>query len=180
MSSVSDFENFAQKIKEQISITVKEIETESAAYLLQKEHETAYNIDAWLKQEEIKWNQAYNAQKQQSRNLVEGKMNAEWFTFKKERRLALRSALKRELEEIFPVLAECFISTVVQKYQKGIFTMPERYFPSVETEGFILNVSEKEEIIFTSENLFIEYSLERIMEELDDDITLGMEETWQA
>lgn len=180
MSSVSDFEYFAQKIKKQISINVKKIETEKSAYLLQKKHETAHNIDVWLKQEEVKWDQAHNAQKQQSRNLVQGEMNAEWSTFKKERRSALRSALKRRLEEIFPSLAECFISTVVQKYQKGIFSMSERYFPLVETERFVLKISKKEEIIFTSGNLFIEYSIERIMEELDDDITLGMEEAWQA
>ena len=180
MSSVSDFEHFAQKIKKQISINVKKIETERSDYLLQKTHETVHNIDAWLKQEKVKWDQARYAQKQQSRNLLEGEMNAEWSTFKKERRSVLRSALKRGLEEIFPSLVESFISTIVQKYQKGIFSMPEKYFPLVETEGFVLHVSEKEEIIFTSGNLFIEYSLERIMEELDDDITLGMEQAWQA
>jgi hypothetical protein len=60
--------------------------------------------------------------------------------------------------------------------------MPEAYMPSVKKEGFLLHTGEKEEIIFTSGNLYIEYSVERIMEELDDEIVSRMllkEDKWQ-
>jgi len=59
--------------------------------------------------------------------------------------------------------------------------MPEAYMSFVTKEEFLLRMCEKEEIVFTSGNLYIEYSVERIIEELDDEITLHFkDDKWQA
>jgi len=61
--------------------------------------------------------------------------------------------------------------------------MPKAYMSLVKKEGFFLHTDEKEQIIFTSGNLYIEYSIERIIEELDDEINLGMhfkDDEWQV
>jgi len=182
VSSVSDFEYFAKKVKKQISIKVEKLKVETSDYLRIKEHESEQKTDSWSKHARIQWDQECYAKEQQSRITIENEANREWFKFKKKRELALRSLLKMRLEEIFPVLAECFISKISQEYETGIFTMPEAYIPSVKKEGFLLQTGEKEEIIFTSGNLYIEYSVERIMEELDDEIVSRMllkEDKWQ-
>ena len=183
VSSVSDFEHFAQKVKKQIGIKVKRVEEETSDYLLQSENEVEHKINSWSKHAQTQWDQEHYAQEQQSRNSIVQEVNRQWSEFKKERKSALRSALKIRLEEIFPTLAECFVSQISQKYQTGTFTMPEAYMSSVTKEGFLLHVCKKEKIVFTRGNLYIEYSVERIIEELSDEIALRMdfkEERWQA
>jgi len=182
-SSAYDFEHFADKIEKQTATTVKEIERETTEYLLQKEYETEQSITLWLKQAQDNWDQEKDTQKKVNRHSVETQINAEWSAFIKERRSALRRILKTRIENIFPSLAECFITTIVKKYQEGTFTMPERFNPSVNKERFMVHSSEKEEIIFTSGNLFIEYSVERILEELEDELTSHFhmeDEKWQV
>lgn len=183
VSSVSDFEHFAQKVKKQIAIKVKSVEEETSDYLLQTENEVMHKIDSWLKHAQTQWDQERYAQEQQSRNSITEEVNRQWSEFKKERKSALRSALKIRLEEVFPALAECFVSQISQKYQTGTFMMPEAYMSFVTTEEFILDSCKKEQIVFTSGNLYIEYSVERIIEELDDEINLGMhlkDDKWQV
>lgn len=183
VSSVSDFEHFAQKVKKQISIKVKKVEKETSDYLLKTENDAEHKISNWLKHAQTQWDQECYVRKQQSRNSITEEVNRQWSEFKKERRSALRSALKIRLEEVFPALAECFVSQISQKYQTGTFTMPKAYISFIITEGFVFESCKKEQIIFTSGNLYIEYSVERIIEELDDEITLGMhfkDDKWQV
>ena len=182
MSSVSDFEHFAQKVKKQISTKVEKLEVETSDYLQIKENETEHKINSWSKQARLQWDQERYAQEQKSRIIITDEVNRQWSTFKKKRELALRSLLKVRLEEIFPVLAKCFVSQISQEYQTGTFTMPEAYRTSLTKEGFLLHIDEKEQIVFSSGNLYIEYSVERIMEELDEVIISHMatkEERWQ-
>ena len=183
VSSAYDFKHFAEKIEKLTTMAVNEIERETADYLLQRENETKESIVLWLRQAQDAWDQEKDSQKKVNRHSVEAQMNAEWSAFIKERRSALRSALKTRIEEIFPSLAECFISTIIQKYESGTFTMPQRFVPFVSKEGFVLIPSQKEEIIFTSGNLFIEYSVERILEELEYELTPDFQmkdDAWQA
>jgi len=183
VSSVSDFEHFAQKVKKQISTKVRRVEVGTSDYVLQIENEAEHKINSWTQHAQTQWDQERYAQELQSSNTITEEVNRQWSEFKKERKLALRSALKVRLEEIFPTLAECFISQILQKYRTGIFTMPEAYMSFVKKEGFFLHSDEKEQIIFTSGNLYIEYSVERIIEELDNEINLGMhfkDDKWQA
>jgi len=183
VSSVSDFEHFAQKVKKQIGFKVKSVEEETSDYLLQTENEVMHKIDSWLKYAQTQWDQERYAQEQQSRNSITEEVNRQWSEFKKEHKSTLRSALKIRLKEVFPALAECFVSQISQKYQIGTFTMPKAYMSLVKKEGFFLHTDEKEQIIFTSGNLYIEYSIERIIEELDDEINLGMhfkDDEWQV
>ena len=180
VSSVSDFEHFAEKIKKKTRTKVRKIEAETADYLLQTKNEAEHKINTWLKHAQTQWGQERNAKEQQSLRRRDEEVKRQWSAFKIERTSALREALRIRLEKIFPALAECFISRVSQQYQTGSFTMPEAYMTFIKEEGFIFHLSEKEEIVFRSGNLYIEYSLDRIMEELDAEINLGMEETWQA
>ncbi len=182
-SSAYDFEQFAQKIKKKTAMTVKEIEAETADYLLQKEQETEKSIASWLKEAENVSEQERDRQNKLDRHSIEAQMNTEWSAFIKERRSVLRSMLENRIEAQFSSLAECFISTIIKKYEKGTFTMPLKYHASVLKEGFVLKDLDKEKIIFTRKNLFIEYSVERILQELEDELTshFQMEDgTWQG
>lgn len=183
VSSVSDFEHFSQKVKKQIGIKIKRVEKETSAHLLQTENEVSHKISTWMKHAQTQWDQERYTQEQQSRNSITEEMNRQWAQFKKERKSVLKLALKIRLEQIFPTLAECFVSQISQQYKTGTFTMPEVYMAFITTEGFILHSCEKQEIIFRRGNLYIEYSVERIIEELDDEITLCMnfkEDRWQS
>ena len=183
VSSAYDFEHFAEKIEKLTSNTIDEIERETANYLIQRENETKESIALWLKQAQDKWDQEKDSQKKVNSHSIEAQMNAEWSAFIIERRSTLSTALKTRLEVIFSSLAECFISTIIQKYESGTFTMPQRFMTFVSKEGFIFMPSKKEKIIFTSGNLFIEYSVERILEELEYELTSHFQmkdDTWQA
>ena len=183
VSSTYDFKHFAEKIEKLTFTAVIEIEKETVDYLLKRENETKESIALWLKQAQDAWNHEKKSQKKVNRHSIEAQINTEWSAFIKERRSALKEALKTRIEEIFPSLAECFISTIIQKYESGTFTMPQRFISFVSKEGFVLIASQKEEIIFTSENLFIEYSVERILEELEYELSSHFQmkdDTWQV
>lgn len=183
VSSAYDFEHFAEKIEKLTAISVNKIERETADYLFQRENEKTESISLWLKQAQDTWDQEKESQKKVNGHSIESQMNAEWSAFIKERRSVLSTALQTRIEEIFPSLAECFISTIIQKYESGTFTMPQKFMTFVSKEGFLLMPSSKEEIIFTSENLFIEYSVERILEELEYELASHLQmkdDTWQA
>lgn len=183
VSSEYDFEHFAKKIEKLTTKAVNEIQRETADYLLHSENKTKEDIALWLSEAQDAWNQEKGFQKKVNRQMIDTQMNAEWSAFIKERRSVLLTVLKIRLEEIFPTLAECFISTIIEKYESGTFNMPERFSSFVRQEGFVLQSSNKEEIIFTSGNLFIEYSVERILKELEDEITSHFQmrdDIWQA
>ena len=110
-------------------------------------------------------------------------MNLQWSAFKKERKNRLETALKTRLQEEFPSLAACFIAWVSRNYKTGIFTMHHSFTALAESEQFDIRECEKEQVIFASGNLYIEYSVERIIEELGDEIAQQMhfeENEWQA
>jgi len=75
VSSVSDFEHFAQKVKKQISTKVRSIEIETSDYLHAKENEAEYKIDSWIKHAHFEWDQERYTQEQQSRIRVEEEVN---------------------------------------------------------------------------------------------------------
>ena len=171
-SSAYDFEKFSDKVEKRTATLVKEIEKETAEYILQKEDETTQSIKLWLTQARNSWNEERDRIKKNSHHIIETEVEVEWSEFIEQRRSVIRSTVKTQLEEIFSSLAECFISTIIQKYENGTFTMPKRFNTSVDKEGFIMKVSEKEEIVFTKDNLFIKYSVERILEEFEDELNL--------
>lgn len=182
-SSVSDFEQFEQHIKEQIKTQIEHIEKETGEYVLEKENEADQKIEKWSKQVRLQWDQERNTLVQQNLTAVSDEASTLWSKFMKERKNALKKILEVRLSESFPVLAECFVSEISRKYKTGIFVMPEAYLPFVKKEGFIMNMSEENKIIFTKGNLYIEYSVERILEELDDEIITMMNVkggTWQV
>ena len=172
VSSVSDFEHFAQKFREHIAYKIKSLEDETSAYVLKKENETTQTQERWLEDARYQWDKEYHDLERQHQNTIEEEMNKEWSKYIKEYETALRSLLQKELKEAFPKLAECFLSKISKLYETGVFTMPEAYMPLVKKEGLSLQKSAEEKVIFTSGNLYIEYSLERIMEELDEEIIL--------
>ncbi len=183
ISSVSDFERYALKSKKRIAAKVKKSEDEASAYALEKEKEAQQETERWLQQSRSEWKRELSARQKQGKRGVSDEVKRQWSAYKKERKQALESALRVRLAEAFPALAECFIDWVSQNYETGVLIMPKAYAASVKTERFDLHESKKEQVVFTSGNLYIEYSVERIIEELGDDIVSSMhfeEGPWQA
>lgn len=183
ISSVSDFERFALKTKKRIAAKAERSEADASVYALQKEEEALREIERWLQQSRSEWKQELRAREQEGRRGVSDEAERLWSAYKKERRTALEAALKVRLSQEFPVLAACFIAWVSRNYKKGVLIMPKAHMASVKTELFELLECKKEQIVFTSGNLYIEYSVERIIEELGDEIASGMyfeENRWPA
>jgi hypothetical protein len=183
LSSVSDFERFALKSKKRIAAKVKKTEDDASAYALQKEAEAQLEIENWLQRSRTEWKQALSARQKRGEKAISDEVKRGWSVYTKERKTALEAALKVRLDEAFPTLAACFIEWVSRNYETGVFTMPRAYAPSVNRAMFDLLECENEQIVFTSGNLYIEYSVERIIEELADDIVSCMcfeEAPWQG
>ena len=182
-SSVSDFEQFARKVEEHIAAKVKKSEEDSVAYRLQKEEEALRESEKWLKQKRSEWNIELNSMEQQGKRAITEDIGQQWSAFKKESERAVIEGLKKRLEEEFPILAKCFIAWVSQQYQTGVFIAPVAYGELVNSEKFDLEVCSEEKIVFRQNNLYIEYSVERIMEELKDKMTKmmhSMEHSWRT
>lgn len=182
-SSVSDFELFALKVEEHITAKVKKSEEDSAAYHLQKKEEILRKTEEWITQKHSEWKLELSVQEQQERRAFSDETGRQWSLFKKESEKEVSEALKKRLEEEFPILVKCFITWVSQQYQTGVFIAPASYGKLVNTEKFDLEVCSEEKIVFRQDNLYIEYSVERIMEELKDEMTAMMhfeENLWQA
>lgn len=174
ISSVSDFERFAVKTQKSIATKVKRAEDDAALYALQKEEETLRKIQGWRELSRTEWEQELYAREQQGERAVSDEVNRQWSAFKKERKTALKAAFKVRLEEVFADLATCFVAWVSGNYKRGTFTMAEAFIPLVNRERFDIRECEKEQVVFESGNLYIEYSVERIIEELGDEITQHM------
>ena len=182
-SSVSDFELFALKVKENIAAKVKKSEEESVAYCLQKEEEALQKTEKWFTQKYAGWKRELTAREQQERRAITEEIDQKWSLFKKDAERAVKESLEKQLEEEFPLLAKCFIVWVTKQYQTGVFIMPEIYSEVVNRERFDLEVCREEKIVFRQDNLYIEYSVERIMEELKDEMTTALhfkEDLWHA
>jgi len=183
ISSVSDFERFALKTEQSIATKVKRSEESAALYALQKEASTLQESVRWRELSAAEWKQELYARKQQGERTVADEVNRQWSAFKTERKRALKAALKARLQEEFPALATCFIAWVSRNYKRGKFTMHPSFMEAVESELFEVDVCEQEQVIFASGNLYIEYSVERIIEELGNEIAVKMhfkENEWQV
>ncbi|MGB6018646.1 MAG: hypothetical protein WBF77_03525 [Sulfurimonadaceae bacterium] len=183
ISSVSDFERFALKTKKSIATKVKRAEDDASLYALQKEEAALREIELWRELSRKEWKQELYAREQQGERAVADEVNRQWSAFKKERKTALKEALKARLQQEFPAMAACFVAWVSHNYETGTFTMAKAFMASVDREQFDLRECEEEQVVFASGNLYIEYSVERIIEELGDEITQYMhfeENEWQA
>jgi len=182
-SSVSDFELFALKVEENIAAKVKKSEEDSAAYRLQKEEEALQKTEKWFTQKRAEWELELKAWEQQERRAIEDNISQKWSHFRKESERVVKETLKKRLKEEFPMLAECFIVSISKQYQAGIFIVPEVYSELVHTERFDLEICQEEILIFKQGNLYIEYSIERIMEEFKGEMTAMMrftEDSWRT
>ncbi len=183
ISSVSDFERFARKCRKNIDEKVQKRETDAAAYVLDKEKATLNTIEAWRALSTAEWQQALQARRQQGERRIADAVDRQWSAFKKERKKELKAALRRRLQEAFPALAACFVNWVEGRYESGVFTMPKAYRSLVKGDGFEVQECNEEQLIFANGNLYIEYSVERILDELGEEITQQMhfeENEWQA
>lgn len=183
ISSVSDFEQFILKVEKNIAAKVKTKETNASLYVLQKEKDTLAEITRWKERSAIKWEQEQNALEQREEKALVATVKQQWSVFKKEHEMVLRAAFKQKLEASFDLLAKCFISWVSHNYTTGTLTMAKKYTSLVENEQFDLQECKKDQIIFSSENLYIEYSVDRIMEELGNEIIKSLqfeEDEWQV
>ncbi len=182
-SSVSDFELFALKVEENIAAKVKKSEEDSAAYRLQKEAKALQETEKWFKQKHTEWKLELTAREQLERRVIAEEIDQQWSLFKKESEKAVKKSLEKRLEEEFPILIKCFVAWVSKQYQTGVFIAPAAYDKLVNVEKYDLEVCREEKIVFRQDNLYIEYSVERIMEELKDEIIAMMhfkEDPWQA
>jgi len=183
VSSESDFELFAQKVKEHTNTTIKKIEDEASLYVIKSKEEVVQDIEQYSQEALLRFKQQYKAKEQQGYKDIENEISREWNDFKQERENKLDEELKKRLEEIFPSLATSFIECVSQHYKTGTLVLPKSYMPLIKIEKFSLVQSKDGCIIFKSGNLYIEYSIERIMEELHNDIASSMnfeENLWQV
>ena len=183
ISSVSDFERFSLKVNNNIAAKVKKSEENASLYVLQKEDSTVRELQEWRELSTAEWKQELFAREQQGERAIADEVNRQWSVFKKERKKALETALKTRLQEEFPSLAACFIAWVSRNYKTGTLTMHHSFTSLAENRQFDIHECEKEQVIFASGNLYIEYSVERIIEELGDEIAQQMhleENEWQA
>lgn len=183
ISSVSDFERFALKTKQSIRAKVKKSEDDASHYALHKEEATLREIESWRERSAAEWKQELYAREQQGERTITDEVNLKWSTFKKERKRVLETALKTRLQEEFSSLAACFIAWVSRNYKTGTFTMHHSFSSLVNKKQFEIQECEQEQVIFASGNLYIEYSVERIIEELGDEIAQQMhfeENEWQV
>ncbi len=183
ISSVSDFEHFAQKIEKSIATKVKAKEADASAYVLQKQKDTLTEIKQWKERSVKKWNEELNALEKREEQALLNDIKQQWSVFKKDHETAFRQTFKEALEDAFEALAKCFITWISRNYTTGTFTMAKKYTALIENTQFDIQESSQDQIIFESGNLYIEYSVERIMDELGDEINkhLHLEENeWQV
>lgn len=165
-SSVSDFNDFANKVEEHIAAKVKVIKEEASIYMLQTKKEAEVEAEQWLQYKRSEWKQELQARERQEIRMIRDEVDQMWSAFKNKAQTRVEEKLKNRLEEQFPVLVECFIIWISQHYQRGIFFLPQTYSALVDTKKFRVEASRENAVIFRHDNLYIEYSVERIIEEL--------------
>ena len=183
VSSASDFELFAQKVKEHTILSIKKIEDEVSMYVTKSEKIALQELQIHSLETTALWEQEYKAIEQQEYKNIDDDISRQWNVFKQKRENTLYRELKEELNKIFPKLAKSFIFCIANRYDTGIFILPKAYITLVEIEKFNLHTNKDNKLIFKSGNLYIEYSVERIMEELHNDIASSMnfeENVWQV
>lgn len=171
ISLASDFDRFSKKINEHTDIDIKKIREEALAYALEKKEHASQEVDIWLKKEQTTWKKEYQEQQAQAYRQIKNDINKQWNIFKIEREKVLRIQIQEKIEEVFPSLAETFITWVCKNYTQGTFLLPKAYMSFIKTDHFTVSESKQEGIIFKDKNLYIEYSVKRIMQELNDEIS---------
>ena len=169
-------------MQEHVRLKVQQLEAQSQEYLHAKERESEQNAEAWLDNAHARWKHEYAAERKEGYNTITEETNKAWAAFKQTNMLLLEERLAEKLKEDFPVLAACFIAELSAKHETGTFVLPERYASLVNGENFNVEISQQEAVVFRKGNLYIEYSIERIMVELGEEIISGMQledEIWQ-
>lgn len=174
VSSVSDFERYAKTLQKAIAAGVKEREEKAASYARQKEAESQQQTEQWREESQTEWKQELRLRERIGRREIAEEMSRQWSVFRQARESVLKTALAKELEAIFPELAECFIGWVSDNYNGGRFTVPKTFLSLIKSPLFEVTTCEEEQVVFEKENLYIEYSVRRIIEELGDKIALQM------
>ncbi len=170
-SSVSDFSDFANKVEGHIAAKVKTIEEEASIYMFQTKKETGMEAEQWLQYKRSEWKQELQAKERQEIRMIRDEADQMWSAFKNKAQARVRDKVKNRLKEQFPVLVECFIAWISQHRQRGIFFLPQAYSALVDTKKFRVETTEENAVIFRHDNLYIEYSVERIIEELQGEMT---------
>ena len=169
-SSVSDFEHFALKVEKHIAAKVKKSKESAELYQVQKNQEAEDETERWLKQKHSEWEAELKAQEQQGKRAIADEVGQRWSAFIKESEAALGKAFELQLQDQFPSLVKCFVTWISKHYKTGIFILPNNYSAWIDKERFGVELSQEEKIIFRSDNLYIEYSVEQIIEELKEEI----------
>ena len=174
ISLASDFERFSQHINEQTHIHTQKHKDKALSYALEKKETASNEIDIWIKTEQSAWKKEYQERQRQAYIKIQNDINTQWSTFKKEREKVLRKQIEEKIEEVFPNLVETFINWVCANYSKGTFILPREYISFIRKDKFIVSESNQEGVIFKDQNLYIEYSVKRIIDELNEDIASAL------
>jgi len=161
---------------------VKERKEKAASYVRQKEAEARQQREQWREESDREWQQELRLHERIGRREISEEISRQWSAFRQARESALKRALTEELNAIFSELAECFINWVSQSYSGGRFTVPKAYRHLIKRPLFEVMTCEEEQVVFEKGNLYIEYSVQRIIEELGDEIALQMhvkDSAWQ-
>ncbi len=169
-SSVSDFEHFATKVKKHTTVKIQKIEEDASAYALKKEEEAQQTAVLWSQTAHAALKRELFDGKRQGTHAITEEVTRQWSAYVNARESALKSVLRGRIEASFPSFAACFVSWVSQQYDEGVLTMPQAYFSLSDTEKFDVIPTEKEQVVFRNGSLYIEYSVDRIIEELEDEI----------
>ena len=161
----SGFERFSEKLKENINNKINKSKSETSSFVNQRKQKAVHDTNSWLQNVREEWIYELNAKERQAHNVIEQNVKQELSNFRNEHEAVLTNAFKKRLEDDFPTLAECFIKWVLKNYQSGMFWVPISYQKFIDSERYDVETIERNQIVFSNENLYIEYSVERIIEE---------------
>ena len=170
VSWVSDFERFSLKVKKNINNKTEKSTKDTSSYVLQKKEKALQERSSWLEKVRSEWNYEIKAKERLGQSDIAEEVKQQWSIFRKDKEVELTKAFKELLEENYPFFVECFIDWISKNYETGNFTLPKIYEKFIDKESYDIDISEMQQIIFSNDNLYIEYSVERIIEEFHDDI----------
>ena len=166
----SDFERFSLKVKEHIGHKIEKSKNDTSYYVNMKKQKAEEERNLWLEKASAELRYELELKERQGRNKIAEKIKQKLAIFRNEKEENLLNAFKKLIEQNFPSLAECFIQWTQNNYLKGTFILPKEYHKFVDSERYGIEVTELNRIVFTDENLYIEYSIERVVEEFYDEV----------
>jgi len=182
VSSASDFERFSRRIGSSVQSRINGITAEAARYAEDKKRSAEAEAKQWSDEAYAALALELRHREREALRTVTETLNREWARFMLEQRNAVAEALRLRLSLAFPELAECFIVAVMQRYADGTFLLPASFAALVDTTRFGVETEAQTRVIFTRGHLYIEYSIERIIEELAEEIAAQLHEsgtTWR-